>query len=244
MAALVGTLVAGCAVREPTPSAPRPHFEIPVDNCSVQQISVQADALVATGLRDAGYRRVVVDSCASSPARDAAARALGARGIELETTTPERAYEVRVIPAVDQPERVRRSMTRAVMVAEQIVAWGEPGIVPPDVRAVLANPTVLALAGDDRVSVGGRVPARAVRAEPAVGEPAEVWSRAIGRKGLIVSLHNPRTTPATVTVSTGALGLAGQIRGIDAWTGREYSSSSGWLGGEVGAGDTLLIQIV
>ncbi|WP_290719381.1 hypothetical protein [Gordonia sp. UBA7599] len=141
---------------------------------------------------------------------------------------------VQVSPDTD-PAQLRTELTAAVMVPRSWVISRSPGRLSPDVRAVIDNSAVVALAADDRLAVGGTV-----RDDPAV----LIRSRAIGTKGLIVSLTNRRDEPEEVTVATGALGLVGQIRAIDAWTEREYTSHDGQLGGIVGAGDTLLLQIV
>src|SRR5438045_845190 len=47
------------------------HFHCDVSGQVVEQT---ADAIVSTGLRDAGYRYVNVDDCWEAPARDAAGR--------------------------------------------------------------------------------------------------------------------------------------------------------------------------
>ena len=120
---------------------------------------------------------------------------------------------VQVSPDTD-PAQLRTELTAAVMVPRSWVISRSPGRLSPDVRAVIDNSAVVALAADDRLAVGGTV-----RDDPAV----LIRSRAIGTKGLIVSLTNRRDEPEEVTVATGALGLVGQIRAIDAWTEREYT---------------------
>lgn len=151
-----------------------------------------------------------------------------------DAPAPRSTMTVRVSPGTD-PARLRTELTAAVMVPRSWVITRSPGRLSPDVLAVIDNRAVVALAADDRLAVGGTV-----RDVPAV----LIRSRAIGTKGLIVSLTNRRGEPAQVTAATAALGLVGQIRAIDAWTGREYTSHDGQLGGVVAAGDTLLLQIV
>lgn len=152
---------------------------------------------------------------------------------QRDVPAPQSTMAVQVSPDTDAA-RLRTQLTAAVMVPRPWVI-SSTGRLSPEVLAVIDNRAVVALAADDRLAVGGTV-----RDDPAV----LIGSRAIGTKGLIVSLTNRRSEPAQVTVATAALGLSGQIRAIDAWTGLEYNSRDGRLGGTVGAGDTLLLQIV
>ncbi|MFT4199900.1 hypothetical protein [Gordonia sp. (in: high G+C Gram-positive bacteria)] len=236
---LLGVALTACAVNPPTPPIPQPHWLGRV-GCSIGDVLPVVDGLVRSGLRDAGYRHLIVEACADAPSRDAVATAAADRGVVVVTARPDRGLD---IPATPDPARLRSDLTAAVMAARPIVVDGDPRSSAPGVGEVLANRDVLELAADERVGVGGPVPRGAIRVDPD-GEVPEVSSRAIGRKGLIVALHNPRSTTATIDVATAALGLAGTIHGVDAWTGREYTSSGGRLGGPIGPGDTLLIRIV
>ena len=144
---------------------------------------------------------------------------------QRDAPAPQSTMTVQVSPDTD-PAQLRTELTAAVMVPRSWVIAARPAVyrqmsVPSSTTAPSA------LAADDRLAVGGTVrddPARLIR------------SRAIGTKGLIVSLTNRRDEPEEVTVATGAPGLVGQIRAIDAWTEREYTSHDGQLGGIVGQG--------
>ncbi len=236
--AAVATVVAvagaaGCASSGPAPPVPQPHW-LTGAACTVAGVVPDADGLVSTGLRDAGYRLLVVESCAASAQRDAVAGALARRGLTLVTALPERAEVVSLTAGADA-NRLRTQLTDALMAARPWVLGGSPTGLSPQVRAVVGNTEVIGLARDERAAIGGTV---------RDDEEAVVRARAVGIKGLIVSLTNRRDEPAQVTVAKTALGLAGQIHAVDAWTGREYASRDGRLGGLVGAGDTLLLQIV
>ncbi|WP_290704509.1 MULTISPECIES: hypothetical protein [Gordonia] len=195
-------------------------------------MTADADGLIAAGLRDAGYR-LIVAACNHSPHRGAVAAALRERGVTLTAALPPRAAEVRATGV--EVAGLRTELTAAVMAVSPWVVMGRPDSLPAAVLAILANHDVLALAGDSRAAFGGTV---------REDSEAVVRSRAIGTKGLIVSLTNRRRDAAAIGVPIALLGLTGTIRGVDAWTGQEVVSRAGWLGGTVGAGDTILLEIV
>lgn len=231
-AVAVAAVLAGCTSIAPAPAVPRPYWVSVALDCSVDTVTADADGLIAAGLRDAGYG-LIVAACAHSPHHRAVAAALSERGVTLTTALPARAAEVRVTGG--EVAGLRTELTAAVMAVSPWVVMGRPDSLPAAVLAILANHDVLVLAGDSRAAFGGTV---------REDSEAVVRSRAIGTKGLIVSLTNRRRNAATIGVPIAVLGLAGTIRGVDAWSGREFVSHDGWLGGEVEAGDTLLIEIV
>ncbi len=232
LAAAIGVaLAAGCAAAPSAPIPPEPLWRSSARDCATEAVVGEADGLVATGLRAAGYSRLVVEPCSASARRGEVAAALAHRGLDLVTAMPERA----VVAAGVDPARLRTVLSEAVIEARPWVLSGDPRVLSPDLIAIAGNREAIALARDPRAAPGGTV-----RADP----DATVRSRAIGLKGLVVALTNRRTGPADVTVATAALGLSGTIRGVDAWTGRRFESRDGRLGGTVGAGDTVLVQIV
>ncbi|GED98890.1 hypothetical protein [Gordonia crocea] len=233
-AVLVAGVCGGCAVPDPDPVVPQPHWVSSAAVCSVPAVVAEADGLVGSGLRDAGYRRLVVAPCADSPHRFAVAAALAGRGIELVTAIPAGAV-VNSVAADTSEAALRTELTADLMAARPWMVRGVAGALSPGVRGVVANADVLALAGDQRGAVGG-----VVRDDAGVF----IASRAVGLKGLVVALTNRGDQPTGVVVATAALSLAGTIRAIDAWSGREFTSRSGLLGGVVGPGDSLLLEIV
>ncbi|GAB10541.1 hypothetical protein GOARA_059_00070 [Gordonia araii NBRC 100433] len=223
---------AGCAAPAPAPAIPEPYWLV-ATGCAVGAVLPAVDALVATGLRDTGYRRIVVESCAASVDRVAAEDAVRARGVALSTSMPERGALIR-LRDTSSPVALRTELTAALMASRPWVLSGPPGELSPTTRAVVANEDVLELVRDERAARGGTVRENADEV---------IRSRANGLKGLIVALTNRRDQPADVTVAVGALGLSGTIRGFDAWSGQRFEWRDGRLGGLVGAGDTLLIRI-
>ncbi|MFW0792140.1 glycoside hydrolase family 27 protein [Gordonia sp. CPCC 205333] len=100
--------------------------------------------------------------------------------------------------------------------------------------ATVANRAMIALDQD----------ARAVSGAPVAGD-AEVWSRAIGQKGLAVSMTNRTSKPKLISVSLASLGLTGDtVAGVDVWTSKRYQARDGALAVRVAPGDTALLEIV
>jgi len=201
--------------------------------CSPMAMRATADGLGAVGLVAAGYRRLVAGECAAAEERDAVARFLGARGLTLVTSAPALASGVSVSGSSAE---LRTALSEAVMaVRPWLIQGGDPARLTAETLGVLVNRRVIALARDTRAARGGVV---------WTDRFSTVRSRAIGAKGLIVSLTNRRHESASVVVAAEKLGLSGVIRAVDAWSGRVYFARDGLLGGNVGARDTVLLEIV
>ncbi|GAB18587.1 putative glycoside hydrolase [Gordonia effusa NBRC 100432] len=100
--------------------------------------------------------------------------------------------------------------------------------------SLVANKAMVALDQDARVVSGA----------PVAGD-AQVWSRAIGHKGLAVSMTNRTSKATTITVSLASLGLTGDtVAGVDVWTSKRYQARDGALSVRVAPGDTALLEIV
>ncbi|NED60208.1 glycoside hydrolase family 27 protein, partial [Streptomyces sp. SID10244] len=100
---------------------------------------------------------------------------------------------------------------------------------------ILRNRSILAIDQDQRVSAGA----------PVDNDP-EIWARAIGEKGIVVSLTNRAGHPRRMSVPLTSLGLVGDktVSAVDAWSGRRYQASGGRLSVDVGVHDTVVLQIV
>lgn len=98
----------------------------------------------------------------------------------------------------------------------------------------LTNGQIVRIDQDKRVSAGARV-----------ANNPEIWSRAVGDKGLAVSLTN-RKAPRKLSVALSDLGLVGDatVGGVDAWTGERYRAVDGKLTVTVAAHDTAVLTIV
>lgn len=72
-----------------------------------------------------------------------------------------------------------------------------------------------------------------------------VYSRAIGERGLLVSLTNATGAPTDMAVRVTDLGLAGDdlVPARDVWTGERIRAADGSLTIRVDAGDTALLRI-
>ena len=98
----------------------------------------------------------------------------------------------------------------------------------------LRNAAIIAIDQDSRVVAGAMV-----------DDDPEVWSRAIGEKGLVISLTNRADHARTLSVSLGSIGLVGDasVTGVDAWTGRSFTAQHGELSVPVGVHDTVVLEI-
>ncbi len=247
-AALAVLLVlTGCAgpVRSPEAAAPpvlgflvgyAGECSSPGGEITVAQIRAQADALVATGLREAGYRTLFVACDGPVPAVDDAA--LRARLDEQDLTVQRVAVDDRRIAAVipaGVPNVVRSQMTRRLMLAESLVFSGELGAIPPECIDLIGNREVIALVLDGRRAPGAPV-----------GEGHDVYSRAVGESGLLVSLsRRGPDSPSTVSVPIAELNLAGDdtVPATEVWTGRRLHSVDGRFSVDLPPGDTALLRI-
>ncbi len=128
----------------------------------------------------------------------------------------------------------RTQMSMWAMMAAPLIAGNDLTQMSVQTLATLTNPAILALDQDERVSAG----------RPVDDDP-EIWSRAVGDKGLVVSLTNRSDHPRTLSVSLASLGLVGDdtVVGVDAWTGNEYRAAHGELSVPVGVADTVVLEI-
>ncbi|WP_026918429.1 hypothetical protein [Gordonia shandongensis] len=199
-----------------------------------EDVRRQADAVVERGLRDAGFRTVLVDCAGSSRDRyDGDRDYLAERGLALRFPDRE---QTRVAIHADQPyaRTLRTAVTHRVMAAEPLVVSGDVAALPEPTNRVLVNREVLAFVTDERGAPGADV----------LGDP-EVSSRAIGERGLLVAMNNRDEHRREMSVEISDLGLAGDdmVPARDVWSGREITSSDGVLRIEVPGGDTALLRI-
>ncbi|EGD55286.1 alpha-galactosidase [Gordonia neofelifaecis] len=240
-AVLVAVGVAGCAEDsdQSAPDGAVPNLGWLVRSfgtCAAteQQVRDQAQRLVATGLRDAGYRTVLVDCRGAGQARyraPADQRFLAGLGIRLsflgDTTS---------VVAADMPrvEALRTAVTRHVMEARPLIPSADLATVPAANIATLANREALELLRDPRAAPGAPV-----------HDDREVYSRAIGERGLLVSLTNGSGADRSMSVGVRELGLAGDdlVPARDIWTGRRITAQDGELTIPVRSGDSALLRI-
>lgn len=127
----------------------------------------------------------------------------------------------------------RSQMSLWAMAASPLMLSTDLRSLSDDERSRATAAAVLAIDQDQRVSAGA----------PVHDNPA-VWSRAVGDKGLVVSLTNRAKTAQRMSVSVTALGLSGgAVSAVDAWTQRHYRVDGGRLTVPVAPGDTALLQI-
>lgn len=245
--AALALLPSGCArSAESPPAAPPPVLGFlvgyagecadPAGGITVDRIAAQGDALVRTGLRNAGYTTLFVPCDDPVPAVDnAALRArLAGQGLAVERVAPGDHRVAAVIPA-GAPNVVRSQMTRRLMLAESLVFSGEPDRIRPETIDLIGNREVIALVLDARRAPGAPV-----------GAGHDVYSRAVGDSGLLVSLsRGGPDSPSTVSVPIAELNLAGDdtVPATEVWTGRRIHSVAGRLTVELPPGDTALLRI-
>ncbi|MEE3852873.1 glycoside hydrolase family 27 protein [Gordonia sp. LSe1-13] len=128
----------------------------------------------------------------------------------------------------------RTQMSMWAMMAAPLIAGNDLTRMSTQTLDLLRNRAVIAIDQDERVSAGAPV-----------DDDAEIWARAIGEKGLVVSLTNRDDHPRPMSVSLSSLGLVGDVTvsAIDAWTGRRYQAEAGEITVDVGVNDTVLLQI-
>ncbi|ROZ93718.1 glycoside hydrolase family 27 protein [Gordonia sp. OPL2] len=129
----------------------------------------------------------------------------------------------------------RTQLSMWAMMAAPLIAGNDLTRMSSQTLALLRNRAIIDIDQDHRVSAGAPV-----------GDDMEVWTRAIGDKGLVVSMTNRDDHPRTMSVSLTSLGLSGDdtVTAVDAWTGRRYRAAKGELAVDVGVNDTVLLQIV
>ncbi|MFT4086547.1 MAG: hypothetical protein QM658_05235 [Gordonia sp. (in: high G+C Gram-positive bacteria)] len=210
-----------------------------VDSCgaTADEVRAQAAGLVAHGLRDRGFRTLLI-LCDGDPAvlhDGAVSSSLAAQGLTLRSARRgSRLARASIMASMPRVESLRTAVTRNVMKAEPLVFGGNIDQLPAENLAVVSNPSVLALALDDRGAPGG-----------VVAGDAEVESRAVGQTGLLVSLTNGSGAPREVSVALDALNLAGSdsVPATDVWTGQRIVSADGRLSMILASGDSALLRI-
>lgn len=131
------------------------------------------------------------------------------------------------------PADERTQMSMWAMLAAPLMAGNDLTTMSERTRAALADAGVIGIDQDPRVQAGAPV-----------GDDPEIFSRALGDKGLVVSLTNRDDHPRTMSVALADLGLTGDtVVGVDAWTGVRHQASGGRLSVEVGVHDTALLRI-
>ena len=244
VAMVLGAVVlAGCAEEIPETATsdvqPVLGFEVGgAEPCAttVDQIRAQADALVAHGLREAGYTALLV-SC-DDPVRavddPALHDELTDEGLTVERVSVDDERVAHTIPAGVPPGVLRTAITRRVMLAWPLVFTGDVAQLPDENIALIANRAVIDLALDDQRRPGAPV-----------GDDQNIYSRAIGEVGLLVSLSRKGDGPEDMSVAIADLNLAGAdtVMATDIWTGRRLHSVDGYLSVPVAQGDTALLTI-
>lgn len=130
------------------------------------------------------------------------------------------------------PAQARTQMSLWAMLAAPLMLGTDLTRLSDVALRIVGNPALIEIDQDERGASGA----------PVAGDP-QVWSRAIGRKGLAVSMTNRSSRMTTLSVPVTALGLAGVVAGVDVWTSRRYVAADGRLSAQVGPGDTVLLAI-
>ena len=238
--AVAGALT-GCVRDEPERTEPIPEVgwlvAAPPCRASAEQIRAQADELVRTGLRDVGFRKVFVDCDGGERRRYTEDAQLSADLTErgLDVAFPSREQRASAIDvARGSTAEVRTAVTDRVMRAEPLVASADLADVPQATLRVLSTGEVVDFVRDSRNAPGA-----------AVLDAPDIFSRAIGKKGLLVSLVNRSSAPRQMAVQVTDLGLAGDdlVPARNVWTGERIRADSGSLTIRVPAADTALLRI-
>lgn len=132
------------------------------------------------------------------------------------------------------PAQQRTQISMWSMMAAPLIAGNDLTNMSQQTLDTLRNTAIIAIDQDSRVVAGAMV-----------DDDPEVWSRAIGEKGLVISLTNRADHARTLSVSLGSIGLVGDasVTGVDAWTGRSFTAQHGELSVPVGVHDTVVLEI-
>ena len=132
------------------------------------------------------------------------------------------------------PAQQRTQISMWSMMAAPLIAGNDLTNMSQQTLDTLRNTAIIAIDQDSRVVAGAMV-----------DDDPEVWSRAIGEKGLVISLTNRADRARTLSVSLGSIGLVGDasVTGVDAWTGRSFTAQHGELSVPVGVHDTVVLEI-
>lgn len=244
---LVGVLmvvggVVGCGPRRP----PASHAAVPTlgvvvghaGECAVDTAAIrtQADGMLRWELPQAGYTTLFVVCDDPVPAVDDPAlrewlESAGLTVLRVPLSDPRVAH---TIPGGVPPNVLRTQITRRIMLAQSLVLTGDVDLLPDGSFALLTVPDVLAVARDTRATPGA----------PVAGNQ-DIYSRAVGATGLVVSLSNSTPERRTVSVAIAELNLSGDdtVPATNLWTGQRLLSHGGKLSVDLDGGNTALLRI-
>ncbi|MFT3714433.1 MAG: hypothetical protein QM774_00380 [Gordonia sp. (in: high G+C Gram-positive bacteria)] len=240
LASTLAVTVSACGTDQKSPENPKPVLGIQLggtDPCDVaaDEVFSQASAVAQRGLREAGYRTLFVPCPHPVAALTDPQLLQGLKALDLKVETvapddPRMSYPI----AADAVVTILRTMiSRNVMLARSLIFTGDLNLIADENVAAMTNRDVLEVALDKRAEPGAQLGA------------GESFSRAVGEKGLVVSLTNSATSPGPVSVPIADLNLAGDdsVPATDLWTGTRIMSSGGRLTVTLSDGDTALLRI-
>lgn len=237
----VACAVGACGV-DPSPAEePAPVLGWVVgDGCGTppDRVRAEADAIIARGVADAGYRALYVACDADVPPAalvdPGLADFLAERGLHL-AVVPSTDEDVSTAMRADIPlPALRTAITRRVMAAQPLVFGGETALLDDAHVATVVNRAVLDIGRDGRRTAGA----------PIRGDD-ERHSRAIGARGLVVSLTNDASSTRNLSFELAEVNLAGEdtVAATDVWTGRRVRASDGEIEVPVAPTDSVLLRI-
>lgn len=242
LAAICAVVLTACAPSpESGPTAPAAVLGFLVGSagdCDATPAGIegQAEELVRRGLRDAGYTRlfVVCDREVRSVDDAGVRKRLEGAGLTVERVRLDDPRVAQVMPGGARPSVLRSVISRRVMLAQSLVFSGTVAELPTESLSVLTNREVIALAVDGQRQPGA----------PVGGDP-NIYSRAIGDRGLLVSLSSRGGSAGPVSVPIAELNLAGDdsVPATDVWTGRRIHSVDGRFTVDLATGDTALLRV-
>lgn len=240
---VVGALVLVTACGAPEPK--QPSDEPPLLGWLLQsgdggcpaadEVRGTAEGLVASGLAAAGYRTVfVVCARGGPPIPEADRAALEADGIAVSVIDRTDDRVSHALEARWSAAHLQRAITEAVVAAEPLIVAGDSRAAASPPVTVLANREVVEVAVDSRRIPGGPV-----------GDTGAVAARAIGEKGIVVSLVNTSAVPRRIAFAIADLNLSGDdsVPATDLWTGQRQTSVDGELGANLPPGGSALLAI-
>lgn len=236
------TILAGCA-DPPSPTTPAHRAVMgwlvrdgQACGATAQEVREQAAALVDRGLTELGFTTLYLGCPGTSLRSDVGLRRdLAAEGLRLEVRAQGQWPLTEVISTrMPRAAAFRTAVTRRLMAAGPLLYSGPVAEMTDEVLADVANREIIELSLDDR-----RAPGAAIDGDP------DLWSRAIGDQGLLVSLTNGGTGEAERSVPIAALNLAGadSVPAHDVWTGTRLVSADGLLTVRLAASDSALLRI-
>ncbi|WP_132991928.1 hypothetical protein [Gordonia zhaorongruii] len=197
-----------------------------------------ADGIVDTGLSEAGYRSLYVVCDRRTPPATVSDGDLNGyleqRGLRLSAVRSTDPLVRHTMAAEEPVPALRTGITRQVMNAQPLTFSRAPDHLDGERLATITNENAIAIARDGRASAGAPIL-----------DNRDLYSRAVGDQGLVLSMSNGSSAPRTMSITLSDIGLVGDatVAATEIWTGRRVQAADGRLTVKVGSADSALLTV-